>query len=101
MGIPSWADYGESKELFEGIEVAISVQEGMFLSKTERSNQAIDGLAHGVTLLTKLPKIPSRRDSHLHPARLENLKLAEFALHSREGDIVANTLKDLTEDQIC
>jgi len=49
-----------------------------------------------VTSFAEFPEIPSCRDSQLHTARLEYLKFTEFALHSREQDVVANALEDLT-----
>lgn len=61
--------------LFKRIEIAIVVQQFVTRFNTKRCDQAIDGFADCIALLTKEAEIASRSDRLGRPARIENPEL--------------------------
>src|SRR5258706_2879907 len=91
----------QPQHLLESIEIVITMQQFVFGLQTESSNQAIDGLTDGITLLTQVSVVLGGCDGESGSASLEDLEPQEFGLDLREHVLIPNTLQYLTKDQIC
>ncbi|HEV2221519.1 MAG TPA: hypothetical protein VGR84_00805 [Candidatus Acidoferrales bacterium] len=72
----------------------------MSLAKAKRGNQAVDGLADGVSPLTEAPEISRGLDRQVLTASLKYFELPKFTQHSGERLLVPDTLKGLAQNQI-
>jgi hypothetical protein len=88
------------QEPLERVEIPIPVQERMSLAEAKCGNQTVDGLADGVPLPAEIAEISGRGDSQLFTAGLEHFEPAKFPQGSCEGLLLADTLKNLAEDQV-
>src|ERR1039458_703284 len=91
----------QPKHFLEGIEIVVSVQQFVPGLQTESGNQAIDGLANGVTALPQVAVVRRSGDGQAATAGLKNLELQELGPDTRERVLVSNTLQYLAEDEIC
>jgi hypothetical protein len=78
----------ETESLFERIEIAVSVQERVSVNNAKRSNQAVNSLADGSSVLTETQKILCCADSQFLAAGIISLKPAERMQNSQKGPFV-------------
>ena len=85
-------NHAEPKVLLERIEIMIAVQQPMPLFQAERRDQAIDGLAYGLTPATERPVVLRRRNGQIDPACFEYMKLGKVLPHLDKSGIIPNSL---------
>ena len=93
-------EHREPEKRLERIEVSIAMQECVPFTQTERRNQAVDGLSHRVTAVPKSAIVAGRLSRQRNAARLEHLELCQLLLNLIGGQLVADTLQHLAEDEI-
>ena len=94
-------DDGEAEELLEGIEVPVAVNQGVLLAKAERRDETVDGLAHRAPAAPQSSIVACRLSGQRDTSRLEDLQLGELAFNISRGQVVADTLQQLAEDDVC
>ena len=72
----------------------------MLLSNAEGRNQAIDRLAHSVAASSKRPAVARGLTGEISAGHVEHLQLQQLTLDSFGGDVIANALKNLAENQV-
>jgi hypothetical protein len=90
----------ESKELLEGLEIAVAVQEHVTFAKAERGDEAVNRLANGSPAGAKVAIVARRSGGELDSAGLEDLEFAEVAQHSGGLVLRREPLEDLAEHEI-
>src|SRR5258706_16313080 len=85
----------QPQHLLESIEIVITLQQFVFGLQTAKSNQAIDGLKHGITLLTKASVVVGGCDREDGSPGFEDRETQEVDLDFREHDLIPNALQYL------
>jgi len=82
------------------IEVVVSVQQRMTFEETKRRNPTVDGFTDRVPMLAKEAEVLSGLDCQTSASRFKQFELAKFVQDSQKCLLVANSLKNLTKNQI-
>jgi hypothetical protein len=80
----------QTQYLLKGIKIVVAVQQLVSNLQTMSANEAIDGLAHGVTTLPEIVVGLCSGDGQIRSASLEYLKLEEFVPNLREKSTVSS-----------
>jgi hypothetical protein len=67
-------NHAQAQGSFEGIKIAITVEQRVPILQTEGRDPAINRLAHDVSLTSEIAVIPGRCPGHLDSACIENFK---------------------------
>lgn len=86
----------EPEVLFEGIEVAIPMYQGMSSDKTEGCNEAIDSFSNGLSSRPEDAMVLGGRYRQILSSHRENRKTRQLSTDSSEINLISDTLKHLT-----
>jgi hypothetical protein len=92
--------HAQTDQLLEWIEVTVAVQERVTVTKAERRNEAVDGLANGTALGSEPAVILGGSDSQFNATRFEDLETAQIAQNACGFFIGRQALENLTDHQI-
>ena len=90
----------EVQQLFEGVEVAVAVEQGVRLAQAERRDETVDCLAHRPAALAEAPMVICSRGREFDPASIENLETPQAPQHANGLRIGGEPLKDLADHEI-
>jgi hypothetical protein len=93
-------NHRESQALFEGIKIAIAMQQRMSLPDAKGGDQAINRLANRLPLAPKDSEVPSCRYREFSTAGREYIASAEFGKHNIESLLVGDALQNLAENDV-
>ncbi len=96
----SGVDNRKLKELFEPIEISITVQQRVLLAYAERGDQTINRLADRVAPGSQRPIIPCGFPRQVDATCFEHFQLEQLALNILRSELIANTLQNFAENQI-
>ena len=86
--------------LFEGLKIVIAMEQFKIVRDTKRCNQAIDRFPDGNSTELKCVIISGCSDGETRSRDIENREGQESPLGEPETLFVADSLQDLTEDQV-
>ncbi len=92
--------HAQAEQLLERIEVAVTVQQRMTATETERRDQAVDGLANGPPPGTQSAVVPRRSHRELNATRLEDLETSQISEHASGFLMGGETLQNLADHQV-
>ena len=86
-------DYGEAQQLFEGVVIAVSMQQRMCVTEAEGCDQAVDRFAYGTPSRAQMLEILRGFDGYLLAASFKQLKLPKLTQDSGKRFPVPDALK--------
>ena len=92
-------DHTQAEMRFEGMKIAVAMEQLMIKIDAKRGNEAVNRSAYGDTLAAKNSIVLSSGDCKLGAARVEDGKLEQVPSELAESIVSTCTLQDLTENE--
>ena len=83
------------QEFFEGVEVAVGVEERMRVAQAERRDEAVDGLPDRAASLTELAGVARGGRAEFDATGFENFELSQSTQHAGGIVVGRESLQDL------
>jgi hypothetical protein len=93
-------DNRQAEELFEGVEVAVTVQERMPLGQAEAGDETVDRFPHCSSLLAKSPKVLRRGPRQVDAAQGEDVELRKLPVDGRSRRFVGHALQHFAKNDV-
>jgi hypothetical protein len=95
-----WVDNLKAELLFEEIEVAVAMQQGMTFQNAKTGDEAVDRLANGMAARPEATIVLRGNDGEAFSASREDGESGELAPDAPEGEFIADALENFTEDEV-
>ena len=86
--------------LLEGIEVAVTVQQGVAVQQAEACDETVDGFADGITANPEMTVVLRGSDCEFLTPGVEDSESGEFAPHAPEVGLLPDALQHLAENEV-
>ncbi len=94
-------DDPQHQMLLKSVEVGITMEESVAAAYAVGGYDAVDCLSDSDSVRPKVAIVPSRRDRQRFATCVEHGKVPQLGCDRGEGTVAADTLQNLTKNQVC